>query len=232
MNEQRTAPGTSKIAITLVILVSASCAAQAEDAKFVEVQDEPDHHVVFDNSIVRIFDTHVAPGSATLYHHHPRDNVAYFLGACELTNQRIGEEKSGPIAKKAGDFVFGRATGEGYIHQVSNIGNSPIHMIDVEFLKSPAQPSADADPALKPVVDNDRFREYRLSLAPGETSAPMKLGSGVQILISGGQVELIGDGRTPVKLDMHDWWQWREAGSYTLHNVSQTPADIVELDVK
>jgi hypothetical protein len=232
MNEQCTALGTSKIAIALVILVSASCAARAEDAKFVEVQDEPAHHVVFDNAIVRIFDTNIASGSATLYHHHPRDNVAYFLGACELTNQRIGEQKSEPIAKKAGDFVFGRATGEGYIHQVTNIGSSPVHMIDVEFLRSPAQLSAGADLAVQPTVDNDRFRAYRLSLAPGESSAPMKLGSGVQILISGGQVELVGGGRTPIKLDAHERWQWREAGSYTLRNVSQIPADVVELEVK
>ena len=80
--------------------MSTSYAARAEEAKFVEVQDEPAHHLVVDNSIVRIFDTTIVPGSATLYHHHARDNVAYFLGACELTNQRIGEQKSGPIAKK------------------------------------------------------------------------------------------------------------------------------------
>jgi mannose-6-phosphate isomerase-like protein (cupin superfamily) len=232
MSEQRTALGISNWATALVILVLAICAAQAEDAKVVEVQDEPAHHLVFDNSVVRIFDTNVASGSATLFHHHPRDNVAYFLGACELTNQRIGEQKSEPIAKKAGDFVFARATGEGYIHQVTNIGSSPIRMIDVEFLRPPATQDAGAELPVQPAVDNDRFRAYRLSLAPGESSGPMMLNSGVQILISGAQVELVGDGRAPIRLDANASWQWREAGSYTLRNVSQLPADVVELEVK
>jgi len=128
--------------------------------------------------------------------------------------------------------VFGRATGEGYIHQVTNIGSSPIHMIDVEFVRPPAKVFAGVDLTVQPTDDNDRFRAFRLSLAPREISAPMKLGPGVHILIAGGPIDLVGESGTSIKLDTREQWRWREGGLYTLHNVSQIPADVVELEVK
>src|SRR2546421_3606278 len=138
----------------------------------VEISGEAHHHPKLENEFVRIWDVTVPAGDATLWHAHRNDNVVVTLGDANL---RL-ENATAPPAEaqwKFGEVRFAKAT---YTHRAMNIGTPPFHNLTIELLKPSnfvADPSAlaAAEAGRTPILENDRVRVYRLSLAPGEAQA-------------------------------------------------------------
>jgi quercetin dioxygenase-like cupin family protein len=94
------------------------------------VEHEPMHRVVFENRLVKVIDAAVAPGQATAYHTHERDNVpvAVAPGAIAVTEQG-GRRIESPVPLGRVNYAVG-----GYTHEVRNIGPTPVRFIDVELV--------------------------------------------------------------------------------------------------
>ena len=221
------------IVLALCVQPAITHSSTAGDAGTVEVQDEPHHHVVFENAAVRILEVNIPAGISTLYHRHRRDNAAVALTDIAATNQRLSEPLSPSVVRKAGGLNFSRAAGEGYVHQVTNVGDIPFRVVDIEFLRAPGVDSTPDSSAPTPSADNERFRAYTVTILPGQSSAPLRLAAGVQVVVSGNHVARLSDDGAAHMIDTSAHpWQWRDTGIVILRNDSETPALVVEIEIK
>src|SRR5439155_7853456 len=138
----------------------------------VEISGEAHHHPKLENEFVRIWDVTVAAGDATLWHVHRNDNVVVTFADASL---RLESAAAAPAEAqwKFGEVRFAKAT---YVHRALNIGTTPFHNLTIELLKSKS-PAFFPDVSIRPtragrqpVLEDDRVRVYRLSLAPGEST--------------------------------------------------------------
>ena len=200
----------------------------------VEIKGEPSHHPKFENEFVRVWDVTVPGGDATLWHAHRNDNVVVTLAPAKLHIETLGRD---PVDAewKYGEVRFSQAT---YIHRATNVGATAFHNLTIELLK-PAPPAGDSstspgEAGLEPVLENDRVRVYRTSLAPGEAQAththPFP---SLVVTITAGDIEVTANGkgvRHPVK---DDDVSWQAAGvTHSIKNVGRTRFDSVNIEFK
>lgn len=107
--------------------------AQGTATDPVAVEQEPHHHVVFENQYVRVLDVVVNPGDTTLFHKHSLDNVAVQLNEADIKRQFPGEDWVATPAKE-GSVGFVAGTRTPYTHRISNTGTTIFHVLDVEIL--------------------------------------------------------------------------------------------------
>src|ERR1041385_1193275 len=198
----------------------------------VEIKGEPRHHPKFENEFVRIWDVTVPGGDATLWHAHRNDNVVVTLAPAKLHIETLGRD---PVDAewKFGEVRFSKAT---YIHRAMNVGTTPFHNLTMELLK-PAGANTETVPGeggRAPVLENDRVRVYRASLAPGESVATHTHRLPYfDVTLSAAEIEVTANGkavRHPVK---EDDVSWEKAGvTHSVKNVGQTRFEAVVIEFK
>jgi quercetin dioxygenase-like cupin family protein len=107
--------------------------AQGTATNPVAVEQEPHHHVIFENQYVRVLDVVLHPGETSLFHRHSLDNVAIQLSDATMKRQSPGEDWAASPAKE-GSVGFIGGTKSPYIHRISNAGTTVFHVLDVEIL--------------------------------------------------------------------------------------------------
>jgi len=200
----------------------------------VEISGEAHHHPKFENEFVRIWDVTVPAGEATLWHVHRNDNVVVTLGDASL---RI-ENATAPATEaqwKFGEVRFAKAT---YVHRAMNVGTTPFHNLTIELLKSPAfladLSNLPKEAGRDPILENDRVRVYRLSLAPGESIAmhthPLP---GVVVTITAAEIEVTADGKSVTHPVKSNDVSWRAGGvTHSIRNVGQTRFEALDIELK
>ncbi len=179
-------------------LIPVTTSSQSNSAQSpVEISGEAHHHPKFENEFVRVWDVTVPAGEATLWHVHRNDNVVVTLGDASL---RIENATAPPTEAqwKFGEVRFAKAT---YVHRALNVGTTPFHNLTIELLKSPAfladLSNLPKEAGREPILENDRVRVYRLSLAPGEAIAmhthPLP---GLVVTITAGEIEVTANGKS------------------------------------
>jgi quercetin dioxygenase-like cupin family protein len=107
--------------------------AQGTATDPVPVEQEPHHHVIFENQYVRVLDVVLKPGETTLFHKHSLDNVPVIL--TDAANKRqFPAEDWAPSPAKAGSVGFTIGTKTPYVHRISNVGTTVFHVLDVQIL--------------------------------------------------------------------------------------------------
>ncbi|HJZ63963.1 MAG TPA: hypothetical protein VKD70_06575 [Candidatus Acidoferrum sp.] len=99
----------------------------------VPVEQEPHHHVVFQNQYVRVLDVLFPPGDPSLFHTHSNDNVSVAIGGDLTKSQVMGGEWSEPVKVVPGQVAFHKAKGQPYMHRVGSAGTQAFHVIDAEI---------------------------------------------------------------------------------------------------
>jgi hypothetical protein len=117
------------IRLVFFFLTATLLSAQAT-APEVEVSAEPHHHLVFENSVVRVFDVAIAPHSESLMHWHRHDYINVMLGPTEVVNAVQGKD---PVTVKLvdGETHFAAAP---FAHIARNISDQPFHNLTIEIL--------------------------------------------------------------------------------------------------
>lgn len=217
------------------VLIPAGTLSQSNSPQSpVEISGEPRHHPKFENEFVRVLDVTVPAGDATLWHVHRNDNVVVTLGGASLRLEKVGAPTA-EVQWKFGDVNFGKAT---YIHRAINIGTTPFHNLTIELLKSPqgppGVPTQMGQTSRQPVLENERVRVYRLSLAPGEsTEVHTHQLSGLAVAITAGEVEIT----TQEKMDRVTFaagdLRWRDdVVTHSIKNVGKTRFQAVDIELK
>jgi quercetin dioxygenase-like cupin family protein len=107
--------------------------AQGTQTDPVPVEQEPHHHVIFENQYVRVLDVIVKPGETTLFHKHSLDNVAVHLSDATIKHQSPGQDWiEAPV--KEGAVGFAAGTKQPYTHRITNAGATLFHVLDIEVL--------------------------------------------------------------------------------------------------
>jgi hypothetical protein len=118
---------------SMVFLLVGIATAQRSTEAEVPVENEPHHHLVFENEYVRVFKVEVAPHEATLVHRHKRDYVVVTIGDAEVTNAVVGKDPK-KWNFNDGDVTFLEATGEkSFAHKAVNGASTPFLNYTIEI---------------------------------------------------------------------------------------------------
>src|SRR5205085_12557156 len=97
------------------------------------VEDEPHHHLVYQNQYLRMLEVRLPPGETTEFHTHSHDNLAVRLSEAMVTRQDQGQEWV-PVTKVVpGEVSLTKGAASPYTHRVRNAGSTPFRVIDVEL---------------------------------------------------------------------------------------------------
>ena len=223
--------------LIILFLIPVVCISQSNSPQNpVEINGEPRHHPKFENEFVKIWDVTVPGGDATLWHAHRNDNVVVTLAPAKLHIETLGRD---PVDGdwKFGEVRFSKAT---YVHRAMNVGTTPFHNLTIELLKSTGfLKDVSTLPKVtgrEPVLENDRVRAFRVSLAPGE-STPVHTHPlpGLSIAITGGELEISTAGKArPDRLTLLATdVRWRAgAVTHSVKNIGKTPYEGVDIELK
>ena len=149
----------STLSAGIALPLKARQGATSPGASGVPVEQEPRHHVVFENASVKVIDAQLPAHDVTLYHTHTADNVPVVIHGGTMTVQPLGGERQ-PSSPRTGDASFARG---GYTHQIANTGAEALHFVDVE-IRAPAHAPASEHPipaGHQLVLDRGRVRLLR-----------------------------------------------------------------------
>jgi len=127
---------------------------------------DPHHHIRLQNGYVRVMETRLEPGEATLPHSHPIEAAVVFLteGSFQITLDDGSIQES---TAKASTVAFGDSA---IVHRTKNIGDALARTITVEiFSQPPASGELGTDFSLgDTLLDNEKVRMARLRIKPQE----------------------------------------------------------------
>ena len=223
---------TRLIAAAVISIVGAlPLAAQSP----VPVENEPRHHLKFENQYVRVFDVVVLPGDTTLFHTHSNDYVFVTLGDADLITEVMGGQPADLLLKN-GEVRFSKAP---ITHRVSNPSNvSRFRNITIEILKSPGRAAAsklDSSPGLSRVLDNERVHVERLVLEPGQSTSLHTHGlSALSVFLTEAKVMVESPGQKAQTIEYKPGdFRWRDAPvTHSIKNIGSTRFEAVGIDWK
>jgi quercetin dioxygenase-like cupin family protein len=165
----------SFLAIALVLLTS-HCRRVEEPV--VSVHEEPRHHLVHEDEVVRILDVQIQPGDTTLYHTHAAPIFYVAIAVSPTDVQPFGGEwedvpGSEDPAWGSGDVAYNIDYADQPVtHRVRNVGDSLFRLIAVINKRSrPSETLAQHGIRLPGEVetDNEWFCQSRVTIAPRES---------------------------------------------------------------
>ena len=229
---------TASIALLLAFVGRPVLAqVQPSEAPAVPVFQEPHHHLVFENALVRVLDVRVAPGETTGYHVHANRHIAVVISGARTWEQFRGQAASAveSVADSVGTVFDNASASLPYTHRVGNADTVPFRYVVAQLL-APSEIVAPALPASSGLTmhrDSLGARIYRVSLAPGQSTPKHRHSPpGLTVQVSPGTLRL--EGAAPEGASEQPgagaWW-WRGAGTeHVLRNVGTSQVDVVEID--
>ncbi len=187
--------------------------------RIVQILQEPRHRTVHQDGDIYLLDVQINPGDRTLPHTHDAAILYTFISNGE-----------GPL--------YGRVSGntdyveQNFTHAVSNAGPNLFRIIALTNYGTGIPGAGNDAPdgmMTQPQVENDWFRSYRITLAPGE-STPLQTHNNpsVVIQVTPGLVHVSREDGLTAELAAMAEWAWREEGaSYTITNRGDAEVEVV-----
>lgn len=214
-----TAAVLAAVAVSSFLMQVSAQSSEFPGKRIVPILEEPRHRTMHVDDDVYLLDVQINPGDMTLPHTHNAAILYTFISNGE-----------GPL--------YGRVSGntdyvtENLTHEVKNEGPNLFRIIALTNYGSGVR-NLESNQArgmtVEPQVENEWFRSYRLTLAPGEETPMQTLGNpNVIVQVTEGMVHVTrSDGITAELLAMGDW-TWREEMSpYKIVNHGDEPVEVV-----
>ncbi len=221
----------------------------------VPVHEEPHHREVFQHGTTRILDLQVPPGDISWFHSHEWPVLYMTLGTSALRTQNLGAEWSGGGARNANAQSAGgaprpaqppperrtpRATSTtSYVerpntHRIENVGEGLFSAMVVvnETAGDETTSVANAGFESEPELANNWFRSYRITVAPGKTTAAHGHQTPVVIFqaIAG---KARADGPMDFEFNRPGQWAFYDAGvEHNIENLGDAPIELLEIEVR
>jgi hypothetical protein len=119
---------------SLLLLFAFSLSAQAPVA--VPIPKEPHHHLVLENSYVRVFRVSIPANDATLLHQHDVPYIYVALGPADVINAVAGQPEA-RIVMTDGQVGYSRG---GFAHIARTDAGSSFNNVTIELLHPQAEP--------------------------------------------------------------------------------------------
>jgi hypothetical protein len=201
----------------------------------VPVYEEPRHHLVFQNSVVRVLDVGTPPGDTTAFHIHANRLIGVAVEDARTQTQLLGGP-FGPIeVPGAVPDVFDNWDDTLPVtHRVANIDTVPIHYVVGEWLASPGLDDAPLpnDDMRHLVKEGHWGRAYRVTIpAHGMTTMHTHVSPGLTVIATAGVLVEEGDQPAVAGGSGIGRWSWRNPGDrHMLRNRGDKPLTIFEID--
>ena len=212
----------------------AAVAALAQDRPLT-VEQEPHHHIRFQNQYIRIVETYIAAGESSQFHTHNHESIGVVVGPAPIEERILGrmavEERPEPAgALQAGDFAA-----HPFTHREWNVGERPYRVMAVELLLRPAKLPAEPDGPGDPDAETPHLAAFRYVLPPG-TVSPMHAHTRPYVIIAATAIKLTmtapdGTSRTEDLLPGDFHWVDRRV-THELRNSGSDVGQVVEVEVK
>jgi len=230
------------IACAAIPLAAQKHRAQAKPPSAVEITAEPNHHLIFQNAEVRVFEVEAAPHSVTMLHLHRHDYVFVTLGSAEISNEVEGKP---PVKLNLQDGDTRFAPGN-FAHVVRNVGDTPFRNVTIELLRNQvpdeSAPKWEDDRSLQVlhggtqevlfVQDGVRVSEVELQIAG---VLPKHHHPGPRLVVAVSDLLFRDDvvGKPPSNIEMRSGEvKWLEGGmTHTVTNVGPKQAKFVILEL-
>ena len=173
-----------------LVLALSNVAAGQSIAGAVLAKREPHHHLVYEDSTIRVLRVRVPPHDTTLLHEHDPDYFWVALGPSTLVNVKPG---SPDATVTSADLAFHYSFGH-FAHIARNPGNAPFDNITVELLlpqtnvrnlceaavankpldckRSSSTSASFVGASDHPALTSDQLRVSLATIAPGGTMRP------------------------------------------------------------
>lgn len=191
------------------------------------------YKLVFENDQVRILEAKLAPGTKTAMHSHS-DMVAVILepGTAKWT-MADGKTESSPPDLKRGMVVDRKSE----THITENVGQTPLHVMLVEFKKSAPAAGQGRNPSLpapyKQVADTRHARVFELMTAPGEQVSQHTHGDHVTISLTDATGEVTDtDGKKQTLSFKKDTAMFNGPATHSGVNAGTTALHIIDIELK
>lgn len=219
--------------------VTSPSAGNAKPDAVVLIDQEPNHKLVLATDEFRVFDVHFQPGMRSLWHAHGHDSVLVTLDGANVPSEEPGK----PVLARppiASGHIYYRGYGSTpYTHRITNTDNKAFHILDIEL--SQRRPYGHALAALAPewqaVLENDRVRVSKVTLAPGAATQPTEF-KGARLYVpmrDGSYVVKEASGQKGYQAFIADRGNARsdsQPRTETFKNVGVGPLELVVIEVK
>ncbi|UDL94544.1 hypothetical protein LGH83_18920 [Lichenihabitans sp. PAMC28606] len=159
----------------------------------VATDEEPHHHVIFQNGVIRLMRVLIPAGKATLWHEHTRDYAVTVIGGSTVRTEsrEDGSSKDGEMT--TGSVIYGAYQDKDAIRRITNTGPDLLHQIAFELLRPSAGDFGKADRSeasmFALVLDEQRLKAWHLMLEPGASTPIYRQdGPGVRVVLSGQRI--------------------------------------------
>jgi len=229
---------------SLLLLFAFSLSAQAPVA--VPAAKEPHHHLVLENSYVRVLRVSVPAHDATLLHQHDVPYIYVALGPGDVINAVAGKPEA-HLVMTDGQVGYSRG---GFAHIARTDAGSPFNNVTIELLRPQGEPKNRCDKVVpgepgpctherrlnsytnSPSFETDEIDVYSVELQP---KAGFQEGPETDILLVAlDQAELIVQrtGQTDVKLSGGDQLWLPRRSSQTIRNATDGPSRFLSIKFK
>jgi hypothetical protein len=199
------------------------------------VYQEPRHHLVFQNSVVRVLDVLIPAGDTTAFHVHANPLVGVALEDARSWAQVLGSppdsvEAAGPVP-----FILDNWNRMlPYTHRVANVDSVPIHYFVAEWLASPGiEAKLLPEDGMRHLVKEGQIaRVYRVTI-PAHAATTIHEHSAPGLTVLGSAGVLVDEGAQPAAVGGRGagQWSWRTSGHrHVLRNTGDRPLTVFEID--
>lgn len=154
----------------------------------VPVEQEPRHHLAFENEFVVVLEPQIPAGDTTLEHLHAHDDATVCIHGSSVRARPPGGDWSNPgMVCVPGAVGLTEYTGKSRSHTVQNVGSGVYHLTLAENLRPSDWTSFEAITVagMKVVKENRAFRAYDVQLSDGAIPAHSHPVPTVVIVVSG-----------------------------------------------
>lgn len=221
------------------VTVSAPATTNAQMSSVaVQVNAEPDHHIVFENVKVRMYEVVLPRGKSTLRHEHRADNFQVFFNDSNFINDPGGG--AAMLYPSSAGYVGFTSTANGpYTHRIEGAGDTPFRVIAIELLASSSQAvgagsARRPSPPFRAALETERGRAYRVSLNAGESTGTFTRPANTAIFaISSGRISEQTEGKTPTQWDFNSGnFRWSETSEkLSMKNEGASRVELVEIEI-
>jgi len=195
-----------------ILFIFAICFSLSSSAQ-VQVRDEPRHHNVFENDLIRILDVYLGPGDTTLYHLHNTPSVFIVFTNTTVSSQILGgQPQKGANITGVIDYD---SINTPRIHRVWNEDTSWFHVMDIELTGSKHRKNIPVlqNPFLKLLFIEQQVNGYTLDLKTGNALELPASARGYLIVSQiGSVIDYTINGVTHHRILKPSHYIWVEAG--------------------
>lgn len=215
--------------------------ASAEDPGPIVPMEQTSFHVpAMHNEYVTVLMIDIPGNSMSEYHIHDHDQACVTIDEYppEAYSQPLGGPPGPPRRPARGEVSFLTYVGKPITHRAVNPGTLAMHSVCNQLISPKPYgftPAAREVPGYQQVLDNERVRAWRLSLAPGQMAPTIKQNApGERVVIRGGKIEeILADKRARGMVVREGQFFWQDAGAIrAVRNVGTTPVELVEFEFK